>query len=564
VCIDKLGFTWDMRYGELIKYKEQFEDCNVPFGWPENKQLSFWVHNQRINYRNGKLSEDHIKRLEDIVFVWDTLESNWEEMFDVLKEYKENHGDCNVPINWSENKQLSSWVANQRINYRNGKLSDDRIKRLEDIGFVWERFESKWEEQFAALKEYKKNHGDCNVPNSWSENKQLADWVRGQRTSYREGKLSEDRIKRLEDMGFVWKLITYIPSKASWDEMFDALNEYKKNHGDCNVPHRWPENKQLSTWVHTQRTNYRRGNLSDDRIKRLEDIGFVWKRISYIPSKASWEEMFDLLKEYKENHGDCNVPGDWPENKQLSSWVANQRTNYKNKTLSDDRIKLLEDIGFVWDVPELSWEKMFEALKEYKRNHGDFNVPLDYVVNNLKLRIWVYNQRVNYRKGKLSRDRTKRLNDIVFVWDTLESQWEEMFNALKEYKKEHGDYNVPNDYVVNYLKLGSWVSHQRTNYRRGNLAEDRIKRLEDIGFVWTSHFLKMKDQELWEAMWKKKFDTLKEYKNKHGDCNVPVDWPDRQLVNWVASQRTRYRNKRLNEERIERLEDIGFEWNIRK
>ncbi len=60
-----------------------------------------------------------------------------EERLEELKEFKNRHGNCNVSGRWSENIPLGTWVTAQRAKYRNGKLSDDRIKRLEDIGFVW-------------------------------------------------------------------------------------------------------------------------------------------------------------------------------------------------------------------------------------------------------------------------------------------------------------------------------------------------------------------------------------------------------------------------------------------
>jgi hypothetical protein len=173
VCVDKLGFTWDIRYGELIKYKEQCGDCNVHANWPENKQLGTWVSRQRGDYQKGILSKDRIKRLEDIGFVWNPIDSQWEEMFIELTEYKDKHGDCNVPCQWAENKQLDKWNSHQRANYQKGILSKDRIKRLEDIGFVWKKLKSNWEEMFEALIEYKEDHGNCNVPNGWAENKQL-------------------------------------------------------------------------------------------------------------------------------------------------------------------------------------------------------------------------------------------------------------------------------------------------------------------------------------------------------------------------------------------------------
>ncbi|MCR4289339.1 MAG: Helicase associated domain protein [Candidatus Scalindua sp.] len=344
VCVEKLGFTWDLRYGELIKYKERFGDCNVPGWWAENKQLGKWVHNQRTFYRKEKLGEDRIKRLEDIGFVW-SMElggQRWAEMFGVLKEYRAKHGDCNVPFEWPD-KQLYRWVHNQRTFYRKGKLSEDRIERLEDIGFVWsmELGGQRWTEMFGVLKEYKAKHGDCNVPQHWTDS-QLYRWVHSQRTFYRKGKLSEDRIERLEDIGFVWSMEL---GGQRWTEMLGVLKEYKAKHGNCNVPQDWTDS-QLYRWVHSQRTFYRKGKLSEDRIERLEDIGFVW---SMELGGQRWTEMLGVLKEYKEKQGDCNVSPHWTD-RQLYRWVHTQRTFYRKEKLSEDRIKRLEDMGFVWNI----------------------------------------------------------------------------------------------------------------------------------------------------------------------------------------------------------------------
>jgi hypothetical protein len=62
-----------------------------------------------------------------------------------------------------------------------------------------------------------------------------------------------------------------------WDQMFAKLLKYREIHGDCNVPQRWDEDKELGRWVNTQRIHYRRGDIPDaDRIQKLEAIGFEW------------------------------------------------------------------------------------------------------------------------------------------------------------------------------------------------------------------------------------------------------------------------------------------------
>ena len=284
VCIDKLGFTWDIWFGKLIEYKEKYGTFNAS----SSSKLGNWVNAQRKNHRNGKLNEDRIKRLEEIGFGWVSSRKNervereerrWEEMFGVLQVHKKKHGDCNDPS--SMNLVLKRWVNTQRANYKSNKLSEYRIIHLEKIGFEWfspvkKKEEERWKEKLKALNEYKKDHGDCNVPSVWTENKQLAYWVAAQRDRYRDKNISEYRIRHLEKIGFEWKHSLEEMGKKRWEEKLNALKEYKRKHGDCDVPFFYEENRKLASWVRTQRANYRNGKLSDDRIKRLEDIGFMW------------------------------------------------------------------------------------------------------------------------------------------------------------------------------------------------------------------------------------------------------------------------------------------------
>ena len=92
-------------------------------------------------------------------------------------------------------------------------------------------------------------------------------WARGQRTAYRADSLSQDRIDRLNSIGFSWTLF------APWKARFDELVKYKAKHGDCDFPQR---QGLLGGWVHRQRNDYKRNKLSQDRIDCLNDIGFDW------------------------------------------------------------------------------------------------------------------------------------------------------------------------------------------------------------------------------------------------------------------------------------------------
>jgi hypothetical protein len=135
--------SWEEKFAALTAYKQVHGDCNVPWQWKNDPKLGTWCDHQRRGYKNDKLSADHVKRLEQLGFVWHQLAAAWEIKFATLSNYKQAHGDCNVPDRWKGNPKLASWCANQRQIYRSGNLSSDRIKRLKDIGFRLETRESK-------------------------------------------------------------------------------------------------------------------------------------------------------------------------------------------------------------------------------------------------------------------------------------------------------------------------------------------------------------------------------------------------------------------------------------
>jgi hypothetical protein len=258
-------------FAALVAHKKVFGDCNVPKEWPENPKLGAWANTQRQDWKKGRLNKERTRRLEQLGFVWDLKNAKWEKMFSALVEYRDSHGDCNVPARWPENPQLGLWASN--IRRRKESLSDEKVRRLDELGFVWNASEAYWKDMFDALVEYREHHGNCLVPYRWPESPQLSVWVANLRA--RKENLSEEKICRLDELGFVWSV-----KEANWVEMFAFLVEYREAHGNCQVPARWQGNRKLATWVDVQRQARRKGTLREDRIKRLDEIGFVWDPLS--------------------------------------------------------------------------------------------------------------------------------------------------------------------------------------------------------------------------------------------------------------------------------------------
>ena len=209
-------------------------------------------------------------------------EKVWEERFAQLVAYRERFGHCRVPAKWEENIPFGHWVHVQREFKKKGMLSEERIARLDSIGFEWHSSRSRawlhadvWSDTFAHLVAWQEEHGHANVPASHRENA-LGKWVQRQRHAYHTGTLAPARREKLESIGFEWRTVN--PShEKQWEIRFAQMLAYRERFGHCRVPAKWNENRQLGRWVGAQKEFRKKCMLNEERIRRLDEIGFTWQ-----------------------------------------------------------------------------------------------------------------------------------------------------------------------------------------------------------------------------------------------------------------------------------------------
>ena len=292
--------------------------------------------------------------------------------------------------------------------------------------------------------------------------------------------------------------VTLHSRQDRWRVWHEALVDFKKEHGHCNVPqHYIKKNLKLGTWVSNQRVANRNGKLDPGRKRQLDGLGFIWRFKPYNDDER-WEEMFRQLEGFHMEHGHCNVSRHYKKNPKLGrwallTWVDTQRITKAKNMLDAERVRRLDNLGFVWSsILDEKWEEMFRQLKEFQKEHGHCNVPQQYK-KNPKLGVWVHYQRVANRKGKLAPERKRRLDDLVFAWtsDSCGHKWEDSCGHkwdLKDFHMEHGHCRVPRWYKKDDCispSLGRWVNTQQTAKNKGKLAPERKRRLDELGIVWS-------------------------------------------------------------------------------
>lgn len=406
---------WEQRFRQLRAFKRRHRHCNVPYRWRPNPALGQWVARQRRRHRLGRLEAHRVQRLERLGLAWLPLEARWEQRLGELERFHAAHGHCRVPSAWARNPALANWVKQQRLAYWDGTLDTRRRRRLARLGFDWAPHETIWETRMRELRAYRREHGDCDVPVSYPANPDLGAWVHEQRQLWREGRLAQERVDRLESLDFNWSV-----SDALWERHFQEWVQFRKRAGHGNVPRTWQESP-LGLWVRSQRRLRREGELPPDRERRLTRAGFVWE-----PRDDAWESQFAKLAKFKRRHGHTRVPARWSQDRELGRWVRRQREMRRDGTLDSDRRRRLDRMGFDWDpgrdltYQTQLWEARYAELRTFKARFGHTSVPQRFPANP-SLGRWVNKQRVLRRQGRLERGRERRLRKLGFAWEAPRS-----------------------------------------------------------------------------------------------------------------------------------------------
>lgn len=245
-----------------------------------------------------------------------------------------------------------------------------------------------------------------------------------------------------------------------WQVMFDRLQTYRTIEGD------WPSvtEGKLGLWCNTQRIARKRGNLSEERVGCLEEIGFEWEQ-----QDSRWNKNYEQLKIFHEKNNR------WPKRGEgtLSIWCNTQRQRRKNGKLTKEHIRRLDAIGFIWSYDmDAEWLKMYKVLKQFHATKGEWPKTSE-----SRLGAWCATQRKMFKQNLLSKERIELLENLDFTW-SAEMAWIKQFEKLQTFYKSYGRWPTSRE-----GSLGSWCFVQKRLYRKNQLSEERIKRLKSIGFL---------------------------------------------------------------------------------
>ena len=447
-------------------------------------------------------------------------------------------------------------------------------------GKLRREMEARWEVLCQAAADAAAKEGTLELPRSYTIHSgvPVGKWLELQRqvqAGQRPGRLTAEQAAKLEKLGIRWNHRL----EAAWEKGFASAQKYRTEHGDLLVPVRYRDKNDfaLGEWIVYNRQRYLGGNLTQNRIERLEAIGMVWST-----SNDLWEQNYAAATQYYLEHGDLEVPIKYetPSGFGLGVWLGAQRAAHKAGELPQEQVERLDALGMDWtNRNDRKWMSLYDVAAVYYHEHGNLNVPSEYVTpDGVLLGKWVARQRYAYlnpdrSSARVTPERKALLDKLGMVWEKYDP-WQERYDLALAYKTEHGDLEIPSVYkTADGVWLGSWVSRQRQALNSGSsaLSSERRKLLRILFKGERRPSDPAADHgTVREANWERNFRSAARYARKYKHLLVPASYVDSDGVRlgvWVSNLRAARKNRpdsyQVTPAHIKKLNSIGMVWDAR-
>ena len=447
-------------------------------------------------------------------------------------------------------------------------------------GKLRREMEARWEVLCQAAADAAAKEGTLELPRSYTIHSgvPVGKWLELQRqvqAGQRPGRLTAEQAAKLEKLGIRWNHRL----EAAWEKGFASAQKYRTEHGDLLVPVRYRDKNDfaLGEWIVYNRQRYLGGNLTQNRIERLEAIGMVWST-----SNDLWEQNYAAATQYYLEHGDLEVPIKYetPSGFGLGVWLGAQRAVHKAGELPQEQVERLDALGMDWtNRNDRKWMSLYDVAAAYYHEHGSLNVPSEYVTpDGVLLGKWVARQRYAYlnpdrSSARVTPERKALLDKLGMVWEKYDP-WQERYDLALAYKTAHGDLEIPSVYkTADGVWLGSWVNRQRQTLNSGSsaLSSERRKLLRTLFKGERRPSDPAADHgTVREANWERNFRSAARYARKYKHLLVPASYVDSDGVRlgvWISNLRAARKNRpdsyQVTPAHIKKLNSIGMVWDAR-
>lgn len=299
----------------------------------------------------------------------------------------------------------------------------------------------KWDIYYNLCEEYYKKYRSILMPGNYiviyeNEEYNLTEWLNDQKIEFKRGKLSKEKIERLDKIGMNFKIGNYSLLFDRWYKYYILCKQFKDENGNIMVPYNYKvemsENKTafLWQWLKSQKKKYLLGKLSYIQFKLLDDIGMDWTSDYYDEAEDSFDRNFELASKYYDKYGNLlfDKPFDafdkYGNKIDLKKWICKLRRQEKIKKLSEERINKLNNSIPGWNesIRKNTWYTYFSALEDYKEEYCDLFIPegykfIDEDENEYDLYGWFEVQKNILPFSKKRKEKYKMLDKLGVSWN---------------------------------------------------------------------------------------------------------------------------------------------------
>ena len=414
------------------------------------EELTTLARNNNLEINSSDTKEDIANKLVSPLII--DLSNNYEYIAELENDLKDKIRETSLRHSAAKSPR-SLKITNYRFDIE--LVNKDLYDML---SYVRSRLSLSWEEMYELAKKYYEYHGNLEIPakfktiNGYEYNDtgvNLGTWLYTQR---KNKNLSDERRNLLSSIGMSLRG----DNDSQWNKYYELAKKYYEHYGILKIPTKFKTINgyefnetgiNLGIWLASQRANK---NLSEERRRLLSNIGIRFEDYYDL----QWNKNYELAKKYYEYHGDLEIPQKFKTingyeyndtGVNLGKWLY---TQLQNKNLSDERRKLLSNIGmrFISLKEEKIWYSLYEqALKFYKQYGAWSEENLDRIDNKDiiaygSILTWLKEQR---RNPDLNKDMKKCLSNIGFIFDTDKN--------IEEIKKVCIEYNISYEYNKDIL-----------------------------------------------------------------------------------------------------------------
>jgi superfamily II DNA or RNA helicase len=485
---------WIILYEDLINWRTE-----NPNKWPQynrsdtksrESKLYIFCTTIRKRYRENDLGNYWFDKMTEIHFNFEGKTDNWTKRYNKIKSIIEGRKTISIDeIGYSE----YTWVYRHKNDLEEGKLSEYKSKKIIELNL--DRFFETWEQTFEKVKSWTIENGK--VPTKTS-NKDFYSWLHSQRTRYKKfGTLSNNQIELLKSIGFDMEGRGNEKKRDRWLEMYENLVAFRQDNLD-----RWPRfgkdglEGKLYNWCQANRqaqagthSGGKRKPLKQWKVDKLNELGFHWSAED--KNKDAWEENYKEIQKFIGLDNSINIPLRINRKQNpLYTWWRNQKKYVRDGKLSSRRLNKILALNLDLTISSRefkNWEHNLEKLKNFLDENGTLSLPHKENGKVNKLYAWFNNQKVAFRKNKLSAKRILAFENIGIDLKKIENQsnrdgftkWANRAKEIADFIKENGYYpKVGKDKEQSNLYQS--LARTKRAFKNNELSEKQLKLLNEL------------------------------------------------------------------------------------